>query len=102
MGPPPPVSPLFLTQCQGSKGGSFQKNFMNILIITEEEETSNLLEDGEEGFFMRLIFKINLTKSYNPFIIKTYKHYIMKSYKKLFTENGFTFNGKQYGDRRFN
>ena len=50
---------------------------------------------------MRLIFKINLTNSYNPFIIKTYKHYIMKSYKKLFTENGFTFNGKQYGDRSF-
>jgi len=42
-----------------------------------------------------------LTKSYNPRIIKTYKHYIMKSYKKLFTENGFTFNGKQYGDRSF-
>lgn len=25
----------------------------------------------------------------------------MKSYKKLFTENGFTFNGKNYGDKSF-
>lgn len=25
----------------------------------------------------------------------------MKSYKKLFTENGFTFNGKHYGDKSF-
>jgi hypothetical protein len=25
----------------------------------------------------------------------------MKSYKKLFTESGFTFNGKHYGDKSF-
>lgn len=25
----------------------------------------------------------------------------MKSYKNLFTENGFTFNGKHYGDKSF-
>lgn len=25
----------------------------------------------------------------------------MKSYKKLFTENGFTFNGKEYGNKSF-
>jgi len=42
-----------------------------------------------------------LTNSDNPFIIKSSKHYIMKSYKKLFREEGFTFNGKLYGDKSF-